>query len=84
MAELYEIKEEIEKVILVGVQASENDDTAESLAELRELAKTAQAETLGMIIQNRESVHPGTYIGTKYFSRAAPVGVQSSPFTSVL
>lgn len=63
MAELYEIKEEIEKVILVGVQASENDDTAESLAELRELAKTAQAETLGMIIQNRESVHPGTYIG---------------------
>lgn len=63
MAELYEMKEEIEKVILVGVQVSENDDTAESLAELEELAKTARAETLGIIIQNRESAHPGTYIG---------------------
>lgn len=63
MAELFEIKEEQEKVILIGVQLSDQDDTAESLAELRELAHTAGAETLDIVIQNRESVHPGTYIG---------------------
>ncbi|MDE7298277.1 MAG: GTPase HflX [Lachnospiraceae bacterium] len=63
MAELIEIKENAERVILVGVQASEQDDTAESLEELRELARTAGAETLGVVIQNRESAHPGTYIG---------------------
>ncbi len=63
MAELYEIKKDAERVILVGVQMSEQDDTAESLEELRELAKTAGAETLDIIVQNRESVHPGTYIG---------------------
>ena len=38
MAELYEIKKDAERVILVGVQMSEQDDTAESLEELRELA----------------------------------------------
>ncbi len=63
MAELFEIKEESERVILVGVQTAEDDDTMESLAELAELAKTAGAETLDTIVQNRESVHPGTYIG---------------------
>ena len=31
MAELYEIKKDAERVILVGVQMSEQDDTAESL-----------------------------------------------------
>lgn len=63
MAEMIEIKEETERVILVGVQVSENDDTAESLEELKELVRTAGAQTLGVVIQNRESVHPGTYIG---------------------
>lgn len=63
MSELYEIKEEAERVILVGVQVSEGDDTEESLHELAELAKTAGAESIAMVIQNRESVHPGTYIG---------------------
>lgn len=52
-----------ERVILVAVQTDDNDDTAESLNELEELAKTAGAVTVGKMIQNRESVHPGTYIG---------------------
>lgn len=63
MADLFEIHEEAERVVLVGVQTAENDDTAESLAELGELAKTAHAAALGVIVQNRESMHPGTYIG---------------------
>ena len=58
--ELYELKEEQEKVILVGVQTRENDDTEDSLEELKELVKTAGAEVLGTVIQAREAVHPGT------------------------
>ena len=34
-----------------------------SLDELEELAQTAGAETVGRIIQNREQIHPGTYVG---------------------
>lgn len=56
-------KEIEERVILVGVQMNDGEDTEESLEELSELAKTAGAETVGTIIQNREAVHPGTYIG---------------------
>ena len=56
-------KEIEERVILVGVQMNDGEDTEESLEELSELAKTAGAQTVGMIIQNREAVHPGTYIG---------------------
>ncbi|MBE5965766.1 MAG: GTPase HflX [Lachnospiraceae bacterium] len=63
MSELIEIKEEQERFILIGVAVSDQDDTAESLEELAELADTAGALTVGKVIQNRESVHPGTYIG---------------------
>ena len=52
-----------ERVVLVGVQTGENDNVEESLDELEELAGTAGAVTVGKIIQNREAVHPGTYIG---------------------
>ena len=63
MSELYEVKEEIERVILVGVATSDNDDTEVSIKELAELVKTAGAETLATVIQNREARHPGTYVG---------------------
>ncbi|WP_310603854.1 GTPase HflX [Anaerosporobacter sp.] len=63
MAETYEVKEQEERMILVGVATSDGDDTAESLDELEELIKTAGAETIAKIIQNREKIHPGTYIG---------------------
>lgn len=61
--QLYEFNEIKERVILVGVQTQEGDDTASSLDELEELAGTAGAETVAKVIQNREAIHPGTYIG---------------------
>ncbi len=60
---MIENKEEKERVILVGVCVSDGDDTEVSLKELAELVKTAGAETVDVMIQNRESVHPGTYVG---------------------
>ena len=33
------------------------------MEELKELVKTAGAETVGTVIQNRENIHPGTYLG---------------------
>lgn len=63
MAELIDLKEIEERVILVAVSTGDNDDTAESLDELSELIKTAGAVTVDTIIQNRERVHPGTYLG---------------------
>ena len=58
-----EMKEIQERVILVGVQQAAGDDTEESLTELGDLAQTAGAEVVGMIIQRRENIHPGTYVG---------------------
>ncbi len=51
-----------EKVILVGV-GKPGENTEASLLELQELLKTADAESVGTVIQNREAIHPGTYIG---------------------
>ncbi|MDO4632814.1 MAG: GTPase HflX [Eubacteriales bacterium] len=59
----YDMEKLTERVILVGVSVQERDDTEESLQELSELVRTAGAETVGMVIQNREQIHPGTYIG---------------------
>lgn len=63
MAEMFELEDITEKVILVGVKISEGDDTDKSLDELEELAATAGAVTVGRITQNRELIHPGTYVG---------------------
>ena len=60
---MIELKEKQERVILVGVSTSDQDDTLKSLEELAELAATAGAETAGMVVQNREQMHPGTYVG---------------------
>ena len=38
-------------------------NVVKTLEELEELADTAGAQAVGKIIQNRETVHPGTYIG---------------------
>ena len=61
--QLYDFKEIEERVILVGVQTDNGEDTFESLQELEELAETAGAVTVGTVIQNREGIHPGTYVG---------------------
>lgn len=63
MAELYEMAEQEERLILFAVATTDGDDTKESLDELEELVATAGAITVGKVIQNRESVHPGTYVG---------------------
>lgn len=63
MAELMEMKEIEERVILIAVSTSDEDDTAASVDELEELVRTAGAVTVDKIIQNRERVHPGTYLG---------------------
>ena len=63
MTELYEVEEERERVILAAVSVDDTDDTKESLEELEELAKTAGAECVTSVIQNRERIHPGTYFG---------------------
>jgi len=60
---LIELNDIEERVILVGVQQADGDDTEESVKELGELAQTAGAQVVGSVIQNREKIHPGTYIG---------------------
>lgn len=64
MAETFKIEEIEEKVILVGVSEQEGDDAEDSVAELAELVKTAGAAVVGTLIQKRELIHPGTYVGT--------------------
>ena len=64
MAEAFHIEDWKEQVILVGVSSQEGDDTQDSLLELRELVETAGAEVVGFAVQNRETIHPGTYVGT--------------------
>ena len=63
MAELIEIGEQQERVILFAASTNDSEDTEESVEELKELVKTAGAETVGTVIQNRENIHPGTYLG---------------------
>lgn len=59
-----EQKQEQEKVILVGCQTTEEDLPFQySMEELASLTKTANGEVLTSLIQNRERVHPATYIG---------------------
>lgn len=58
---------EQERLILVAIAGDSADNNLqaveESLDELNELVKTAGAVSVGRIIQNRESVHAGTYVG---------------------
>lgn len=61
---LYEIEQETERVILVGVSQQDGDDAEDSVAELAELVETAGAVVVGTLIQKRENIHPGTYVGT--------------------
>ena len=72
MDAVYETSEENECVILVAVELNNTGNRTKnqtstsvdnSLDELQELAQTAGARTVGRLVQNREAVHPGTYIG---------------------
>lgn len=61
---MYDNDELVEKLILVGVSVTDGDDTKASLDELAELIKTAGAQSVGYVVQNRENIHPGMYVGT--------------------
>ena len=61
---LYEVEQETERVILVGVSQQDGDDAEDSVAELAELVETAGAVVVGTLIQKRENIHPGPYVGT--------------------
>lgn len=63
MREIYDMEEERERVILVAIDLEDGADVEHSLDELAELADTAGAETVGRLIQKRESPHPASYIG---------------------
>lgn len=63
MAQGYDTEEQKECVLLVGVQLDNQEDMESSLEELKALAKTAGAETVGKVIQPRDAYHPATYIG---------------------
>ena len=63
MTVTYKTEEEKERVILVAVDVEDGTDVEDSLDELNELAETAGAVAVGRLIQKREAVHAGTYIG---------------------
>lgn len=56
-----------ERVILAGVHTNRidvlNDTTEESIRELEELAKTAGAEVVASVIQNKSDIEAATYMG---------------------
>ena len=60
---MIDLDEKKELVLLAGVSVRDGDDTEQSLDELAELAATAGAQVAGRVIQNREAIHPGTYLG---------------------
>lgn len=64
MADLIEIGEVEERVVLFAADmGSGEDDVEASLDELEALAATAGAVSVGRLVQNRDKIHPGTYLG---------------------
>ena len=53
-----------ERAVLVAVQLPDRPDTGPLLRELGELTKTAGAEVVGTLTQDRDRFEPGTYLGT--------------------
>ena len=63
--ELYETKQQETIVLLAGVDMGESD-TEESMAELRELARTAGAEVAGVMLQKRPAPDAATCVGSGF------------------
>jgi GTP-binding protein HflX len=63
--QLHSTEEIKEKVILVGIDTNKNEcDINACLDELGQLVETAGGEEAGRLIQRRERINPGFYIGT--------------------
>lgn len=60
---MIDLEKEKERLILVGVSLTDQEETRKSLEELKDLVSTAGAETVGYVIQSREQMHPATYVG---------------------
>lgn len=60
---MFETADKQERVILAGVSLADTEDAETSLDELEELASTAGAVCVGRILQKREQMHPGSYLG---------------------
>lgn len=61
---MYEMEQAGERVILVGISGADETVCSRSLDELEELAETAGAVCVGRVMQKRDQIHPGTYVGT--------------------
>lgn len=57
-------KQQDERLILVTVCTGSTEFAEHSLDELEDLVDTAGGITVGRMIQNRETIHPGTYLGS--------------------
>lgn len=60
---MIENQEKKERFVLVAAVTDDGSNLEESMHELTELTRTAGAEAVGRVVQMRESIHPGTYIG---------------------
>lgn len=64
MGETFDTSQLQEKVVLVAIETARNEGMVESyLDELEELAETAGATTVGRMVQKREGIHSGHYLG---------------------
>lgn len=63
MAEIIELEDQIEKVILVGVSEQDGDDAEDSVAELAELVRTAGAVVVGHTDPEEGTDAPGHLCG---------------------
>ncbi len=83
MAESIKIEDIEERVVLIGVSEQDGDDAEDSVEELKELVKTAGATVVGTLIQKREKIHPGTYVGTGKVAEIAEL-VESTGATGIV
>lgn len=59
---MHDMKKDEPRAIIVAID-NDDGDIKLSLAELKELAKTAGIEVVGELVQKRERKHPATYLG---------------------
>ena len=59
---MFETEEKKERLLLIAVE-KDGQDTEADLDELAELVETSGAEPVGRLIQKREAMHPGLYLG---------------------
>lgn len=64
---LYEVEQETERVILVGVSQQDGDDAEDSVAELAELVETAGAVVVGTLTKRERISIRGSMSGPERY-----------------